>query len=157
MSRAGSFDLDEATARLAAATAAERLGLPVIGLAWATVDTDRAVAELTRAIPDAAPFEPGVPEALLGGSSLLGRATAGRVRLVILEPSTEWRLAATLARHDEGPAALWVRDSGRALPADLALSSPADGPFGRERLVLGAPIGGPHLLVVEEPAGTIDG
>ena len=61
MSRAGSFDLDEATARLAAATAAERLGLRVIGLAWATVDTDRAVAELSRAVPDAAPVEQGVP------------------------------------------------------------------------------------------------
>ena len=106
MSRAGSFDLDEATARLAAATAAECLGLPIIGLGWATVDTDRAVAELTRAEPEAAPFEPGVSEALLGGSSLLGRALAGRVRLVILEPSTESRLAATLARNDEGPAAL---------------------------------------------------
>ena len=75
---------------------------------------------------------------------------------MILEPSTEWRLAAALARHDEGPAALWVRGNWRALPGDLALSGPADGPFGRERLVLGAPIGGPHLLVVEEPAGTID-
>lgn len=157
MSRGGSFDLDEATARLAAATSADRLGLPVIGLAWATVDTDRAVGELTRSVPEAAPFEPGVPDALLGGSSLLGRASAGPVRLVILEPSTEWRLAASLARHDEGPVALWVGGSGRALPAGLRLSDPADGPFGRERLVLGAPIGGPHLLVVEGPAGTIDG
>lgn len=156
MSRPGSFDLDEAAARLAAATAAERLGLPVIGLGWATVEADRAVAELSRAVPDAAPFEAGVPETLLGGSSLLGRATAGRVRLVILEPSTEWRLAAALARHDEGPAALWVRGNGRALPVDLRLSGPADGPFGRERLVLGAPLGGPHLLVVEGSAGTID-
>jgi hypothetical protein len=157
MSRTGSFDLDEATARLAAATGAERLGLPVIGLGWATVDTERATTELTRALPDAAPFAPGVPEALLGGGSLLGRATGGRVRLVILEPNTEWRLAAALARHDEGPAALWVRGNGQALPADLRLTGPADGPFGRERLVLGAPVGGPHLLVVEEPAGTIDG
>jgi hypothetical protein len=156
MSPAGSFDLEEAVARLVAATSADRLGLPVIGLGWATVDTERAVAELSHARPDAAPFEPGVPEALLGGSSLIGRATAGRVRLVILEPSTEWRLAAALARHDEGPAALWVRRTGRAVPADLRLSGPADGPFGRERLVLGGPIGGPHLLVVEEPAGTID-
>jgi hypothetical protein len=157
MSRARSFDLDQATARLVAATSAERFGLPVIGLAWATVDTDRAVGELTRSVPEAAPFEPAVPDALLGGRSLLGRATAGRVRLVILEPSTEWRLAAALARHDEGPVALWVGGSGRALPPDSRLSDPADGPFGRERLVLGAPIGGPYLLVVEEPAGTIDG
>ncbi len=157
MSRAKSFDLDEAIARLVSATPAERLGLPVIGLAWATVDSGRAVAELTGAMPDAAPFEPGTPEALLGGSSLLGRATTGRVRLVILEPSTEWRLAATLARHDEGPAALWVRGIARSIPDDLALSGPADGPLGRERLILGAPVGGPHLLVVEEPAGTIDG
>jgi hypothetical protein len=157
MSRGSSFDVDEAVARLAAATQAGRLGLPVIGLAWATVDTERAVAELTRAVPDAAPFEPGAAETILGGSSLVGRATAGPVRLVILEPVTEWRLAATLARHDEGPAALWVAGDGRPLPTDVQLSSPADGPFGRERLVLGAPIGGPHLLVVEEPAGTIDG
>jgi hypothetical protein len=156
MSRAGSFDLDEAIAGLAAATAAERLGLPVIGLGWATVDTARAASELTRALPEAAPFEPGPPEPLLGGSSVLGRETADRVRLVILEPSTEWRLAAALARHDEGPAALWVRANRRALPADLRLSGPANGPFGRERLVLGAPLGGPHLLVVGESAGTID-
>ena len=156
MSEEGALDIDAAIAGLAASTRAERLGLPVIGLAWATVDTARAVAQLTRDAPDAAPFEPAAPEALLGGSSLVGRVVAGRVRLVILEPATEGRLAATLARHDEGPAALWLAGDGRALPADVRLSTAADGPFGSERLVLGSPLWGPHLLVVEEPAGTID-
>jgi hypothetical protein len=144
----GTLDVADAVARLAAVTGADRIGLPVIALGWATVDTERAAAER----PELGPFEAAADEAILGGTCAVGRATA-RVRFAILEPNTEGRLAATLARHDEGPAVLWVAGSP---PEGARLSAPAVGPFGRERLVLGAPLGGRHLLVVDRPAGTIE-
>jgi hypothetical protein len=145
----GTLDLADAAGRLAAVTGGDALGLPVIAVGWATVDTERAVAELR----EHGPFEAAADEAILGARCAVGRRDAA-VRLAILEPNTEGRLAATLARHDEGPAVLWIADAG-TLPRHLRLSTPADGPFGRERLVLGGPLGGRHLLVVERPAGTI--
>ena len=124
-------------------------GVAVVGLGWATVDLHRAAAELTAAFPEAGPFAPGPEERLLGANAWIGRPAPTAV--VLLEPNTEGRLAATLARQGEGPAVLWVR--GRI---DGPLSAPRDGPFGRERLVLGGRLGGQHLLVVEGSAGTID-
>ena len=147
MSRRGALDLADAVARLAGLSGAAELDLPVIAVGWATVDLERAAAGLE----EHGPFEPGADEAILGARCALGRPAA--VRLAILEPITEGRLAATLARHDEGPAVLWVAGSP---PHGRHLSTPADGPFGRELLVLGAPLGGRHLLVVEHPAGTIE-
>ena len=145
------LDLDAAVARVAAGTAADRLGLPVLALGWATVDHERAAADLARAAPHAVPFEPAPPESILGAACLLGRPAP--IRLAILEPTTEGRLAATLARQDEGPAVLWV--SGDP-PPGVTLSAPSNGPFGRERLVLGGRLGGSHVLVVDRPAGTIE-
>ena len=147
MSAGGTLDLADAAARLVAVTGGDALGLPVVALGWATVDTERAVAELG----EHGPFEAAADEAILGARCTVGSRDAA-VCLAILEPNTEGRLAATLARHAEGPAVLWVAGSP---PQDLRLSTPADGPFGRERLVLGGTLGGRHLLVVERPAGTI--
>jgi hypothetical protein len=151
MTGRAAFDLNAAVAHVAAATAADRLALPVIGLGWATVDRERAAGDLALALPDLAPFEPAAPEQILGADCLLGRPAP--IRLAILEPITEWRLAATLARQDEGPAVLWVTGEP---PARVTLSTPSDGPFGRERLVLGGRLGGSHLLVVELAPGTIE-
>ena len=147
MSARGAPDLADAVASLAAITQADSVGLPVIALGWATVDTDRATAELL----EYGPFEPAPDETLIGARCRVGSPAA--IRVAILEPNTEGRLAATLARHDEGPAVLWVAGLP---PHDVRLSTPAPGPFGRERLVLGAPLGGRHLLIVERPAGTIE-
>ena len=147
MSTRGTLDLAGAVASLAAVTGADLIGLPVIALGWATVDTDRAAAALQHY----GPFEPTADDTIIGAHCRVGRA--GAVRLAILEPNTEGRLAATLARHDEGPAVLWVIGPP---PQDVRLSTPAPGPFGRERLVLGAPRGGRHLLIVDQPAGTIE-
>ena len=63
---------------------------------WATVDLDRAVEE--SGLTDWAPME----EPTLGARGL--RINLGLVDLVLLEPSTEGRLAAWLARHGEGMA-----------------------------------------------------
>ena len=142
-------ELEDAIRHLSAETGADRLGLRVIALGWATVDTERGAAELA----DYGPFEPAPDEAILGARSVVGPPSLGDVRVAIVEPNTEGRLAATLARHDEGPAVLWVAGTPGA---DLRLSTAADGPFGKERLVLGGPLGGRHLIVVERPAGTIE-
>ena len=142
-------ELEASIRRLSAETGADRLGLPVIALGWATVDTERGAAELS----DYGPFEPAAGESILGARTVVGPPGPGNLRVAIVEPNTEGRLAATLARHDEGPAVLWVAGAPQG---DVRLSTPADGPFGRERLVLGGRLGGRHLLVVEAPAGTIE-
>jgi hypothetical protein len=122
-----------------------------MALGWATVELDRAARELTRRIPSTGPFEPSPGELLLGARCLVGAPVALpardaiSLRLVLLEPSTEGRLAATLARLGEGPAAIWLELD--ELP-DAPLSRPTEGPFGRERLLLGGPVHGPHRLVV---------
>jgi hypothetical protein len=100
--------------------------------------------------------------ALLGARCRIGSdGVAPDLALVLLEPITEGRLAATLARHDEGPAAVWVvAATGRGVATDGAVPGrptwPDDeqpGPFGPERLLPGVPQG-PHRLVVRPP-GTI--
>ncbi len=77
-----------------------------------------------------------------------------------LEPNTEGRLAASLARHGEGPAAVWlaVGDLPAAVAGlrstGVATSVEQPGPLGAERLLLDRSIHGLHRLVVERP-GTI--
>jgi hypothetical protein len=142
-------ELQDAIRRVSVETGADRLGLPVIALGWATVDTERGTGELA----DYGPFEPAADEAILGARSVVGPPGPDDLRVAIVEPNTEGRLAATLARHDEGPAVLWVAGTPGA---DLRLSTAADGPFGNERLVLGGRLGGRYLIVVERPAGTIE-
>ncbi len=120
----------------------------VLAIGWATVELDRAAREFAA---------DGAIEAL-PGSEHLGCAcrrlmtAAADIPVVLMEPTTEGRLAATLARHGEGWAAAWLR----AAPADSALgplSAARPGPLGVERLILGGAVAGPHRLVVE--TGTI--
>jgi len=123
-------------------------------IGWATVDLDRAVEELAG--------ELGISIAALGeapGSPALGarcRVAVGALphglSLAVLEPRTEGRLAASLARFGEGPAAVWYV----ALEDGGAGTSPArPGPFGPERLVPGDPVHGPHRLLIAPGTGTI--
>ena len=79
--------------------------------------------------------------------------------LVIAEPSTEGRLAAVLARHDEGPAGRYLAPSGGldaarrlAAASGVRLSRPALGPFGASALVLGGPLGGEIVVLLDEAA-----
>ena len=127
----------------------------VLAVIWATVDRDRVVADLRL------PVEHLADDRSLGASVGLVRP-AGQHPVAILEPLTEGRLAATLARDGEGPAGEYIEApvgldtiGGAATRAGLAVGRPADGPFGRSVLVLGGPVGGPHLVLVERPAGTI--
>lgn len=128
-------------------------GLVAIGIA--TVDTDRFAAEAGWSL------SPMPADDILGAfaSAVVGHP------FVLLEPSTEGRLAATLARLGEGPVSLYLRPLGRTLIEVRAAVAAAGGgttvvtrgPFGREWAFRGRSAFGPHLIVVEASAmaGTI--
>jgi hypothetical protein len=131
--------------------------LALVGVAWATVELDRAETELAQWLTPAGgeprdAFEPHL------GARVRARATSDLPggHVVLAEPATEGRLAASLARDGEGPCALYLRPAG-GLEAWLAdarargtkVSRVAAGPFGRSVLVPGAAIAGPHVIVVE--------
>lgn len=120
----------------------------VIAVGWATVELDRAAREFGEAL--------GTTFVDVDGSIHLGcacrrsAAAVDGVRIVLLEPTTEGRLAATLARHGEGWAVVWFApDDHDDVPGIPRWSATRDGPFGSERLALGGPLAGPHRLLVE--------
>lgn len=105
----------------------------LLGVGWATVDLERAVAELAAVRPGLGPPMP------LPDDRLLGARAVGLGVLVLLEPAREGRLAASLARHGEGPAVLYLAAAvGGAATA-------ADTPFGPGVLLAG-PATGPHVV-----------
>jgi hypothetical protein len=162
----------------------------LLGLGWATIELDRAAVELGRLLPGElvgdgtarreAPgptWQDAPRDTILGASARRSAWPGAPGSIVLLEPDTEGRLAATLARFGEGLAALYLdldehateaidATVGRAGPASSAttaavataavaeasslLSARATGPFGQQRLVLGARRWGPHVLIVEQ-------
>jgi hypothetical protein len=128
---------------------------------WATVELERAAGELLPLLAPGGRFEPALACSHLGARCLVGPAgVAGPVGgarfIVLLEPSTEGRLAVTLARHGETWCATWEADTTSATDAtpgtDATSATDASavrpGPFGPERLLLGGATSGPHRLVV---------
>jgi len=135
----------------------------LVAVGWATVETDRAVGELADALGIApTSFQAAPPSAALGASCLvLDVPLPGDVALAVLEPATEGRIAAGLARWDEGPLVAWYAAAepepdgvGPASVTGASVASGRVGPFGPERLVGRDPLTGPHRLVVDGP-GTI--
>lgn len=128
-------------------------GLCAVG--WATVDSDRAVAELAALFGIGEETFVAAPgSAALGAQCRIAAAAglvAGDVMLAVIEPATEGRLAAALARWDEGPVAAWY---ATARASDTSTDG-RPGPFGQERIVAGDPLTGPHRLLVISSAGTI--
>ena len=121
------FDRDAAGAGAA--------GARLVAIGWATVDSERTIAGLGSA----AVVGPEVAEPALGARAHVVRS--GTVELVILEPITEGRLAAALARRGEGIAALYL--DGDPGPAGRP------GPLGRpQRLLAHARPWGPYLILV---------
>jgi hypothetical protein len=127
------------------------------GIGWATVELDRAEEELA----------PWLGEGIAGDLAEPHLGAAARVRsadglpgdaFVLLQPTTEGRLAGSLARDGEGPCALYLRPpSGLAAWARDArsrgehLSVRLAGPLGTEVLLVGGPVAGPHLLLIDTP------
>jgi hypothetical protein len=121
-----------------------------VAVGWATVDLERAAAAFAPAIPGGIAFEAAADELLLGARCWI--AAGSDPAIALLEPSTEARLAAFLARHGEGPAAVWLAaDDDTPDPAARRVEA---GPFGLEFLERGGP-GGPYVLVLVERASTI--
>ncbi|MCI0585151.1 MAG: hypothetical protein L0227_20035 [Chloroflexi bacterium] len=149
----GEEALGDASGRLLAAVAPLRV---VVG--WATVELDRAEEEVGAILAGrdgarAPRVEAAIEDRLLGARCRRLR-TADELDVLLLEPSTEGRLAAALARHGEGFLARYhVVDPGaseRARRAGFVLSSVGRGPLGPERLVIHGPRWGPFLLLVAE-------
>jgi hypothetical protein len=138
------------------------LGAP-IAVGWATVELDRAAGELAAAFDIGVDrFRPGPRSALLGCVCLIAVGILpGSASLVVLEPDTEGRLAASLARLGEGPTVTWLQTAdvstalGALRAAGIVLSAERDGPLGPERLLVDGPVHGPHRLLVGASAGTI--
>ena len=140
------------------AVPAEARGAVAIG--WATVELERAAGELSHLLSPGSTFLEAPSSVILGARCRVGLAADDPcLRILLLEPETEGRLAATLARSGEGWAATWAADpaAGGRVGAPAAgqrgaratLSTVRPGPLGVERLVLGGPLTGPHRLVVE--------
>ena len=126
--------------------------LEIAGAGWATVELERAAADLGEELCGS--WLPAPREPLLGARAWACDAEppSRLIRPVLLEPDTEGRLAATLARFGEGVAAIYLmRSPGEPTPP-TALSTPAAGPFGPARLLLGGPRWGPSAIVLEPPA-----
>lgn len=154
--------------RLVAFGAAAVASLPpsvagrTIALGWATVDLDRAIEELGDALGLPSGRFVVAPETSHLGARcrVADPVLPDGSALAVLEPTTEGRLAATLARLGEGPAAIWLAEAtgrgrgARVVGWDGAFSAAHDGPFGPERLLRGGPVHGPHRLLVGPP-GTI--
>ena len=154
-----------AAAEAIRARAAERHagleGADLAGIGWATVELERAVREVGAALGlDPGAWVPAARDDVLGARawSALLPVEAGPT-IVLLEPDTEGRLAATLVRFAEGVAAVYLRGqgaggsaSGPGLAAtDIGASTVAQGALGPARLVPGAPAWGPHALLLEPP------
>ena len=122
------FDVLRAVGR----DAGPAVGIPaVVAVGWATVDLDRAERQLVEAGVVPGPLIVAGAVEALGATSRRADDSAFDVPLVLLEPVTEGRLAATLARRGEGPCAIIVG------AASVGLAT----------LVPGGSTTGPHLLV----------
>ena len=137
--------------------------LVLVGVAWSTVELDRAEQELDpwlfpadRSLGDG----DARPDPHLGALTRLRRgASLPGDTLVLAEPNTEGRLAGSLARDGEGPCALYLRPAGglgdwaaAARERGVQLSARRRGPLGSAVLLLGRSLAGPHLMVVDGPA-----
>jgi hypothetical protein len=137
--------------------------LTLVGVAWSTVELDRAEADLEPwllATDPALGDGDAASDPHLGARVRCRRAVAlpGEV-LVLAEPSTEGRLAASLARDGEGPCALYLAPSGplatwavAARARGVTVSARREGPLGPAVLLAGRIVAGPHLLVIDPPA-----
>jgi hypothetical protein len=146
----------EAGAVIAASPGDAEPGLRLAGIGWATVELDRAEAELAEWLVAEAPTAMDVAEPLVGARAR-PRRTDGLPggTLVLLEPTTEGRLAASLVRDGEGPCTLYLRAPAgldawvaAARRRGVTVSAKRKGPLGTGVLVPGPDRAGPHVIVV---------
>jgi hypothetical protein len=123
-----------------------------VAIGWTTVESERAERELADAFgAGLGAFRDAPDDRILGGRCRIAAGGPAGV-IAVLEPSTEGRLAETLARLGEGPAVVWF--VLEVAPTDRT-STPATGPFGPERLVGRSARDGRHVLLLADEPGTI--
>ena len=144
---AGLDDLRE----LALAVAPQLSAHPIVALGWATVDLD-AVRGRIESDAGFGAFEQAPRDEHLGARAVVHRPgpASGEPVEVLLEPDTEGRLAASLARHGEGFAAIWFGPPvGGTRERPEGFGSVAGGPLGAARLLLGGPPWSLSVLLLE--------
>ena len=143
-----------------------------LALGWATVDLERAAATWrgVRWMPaprdslegartlvrqGEAPADVSSVEATSADAASAGAAADHAVTVVLLEPDTEGRLAASLARHGEGPAALYVLVPPDAITAIATRAAglgvrliAGTGPFGPAWAIAGPDASSPTVIIV---------
>lgn len=132
-------------------------GTVLAGIGWATVEGERAIRELDELLGTEAwgRWQPAARDELLGASAWI-RAAPGNpsTMLLVLEPDTEGRIAASLARWGEGVLAVYVRPPAAddLEPSARPGAAAGSGPLGPGRLVAGGPAWGPHVIVLDGPS-----
>jgi hypothetical protein len=139
-----------------------------VAVGWATVDLDRTAAAWPATGWLGAPRDalvgarvllsgPGWADHDVAGAEVagVGMLAHARVRVALLEPDTEGRLAAALARHGEGPAVVYaglssadVGAAGRRLAAPGGPLATGTGPFGTGLAIAGPQAWSPTLILV---------
>ena len=154
------------TARTPGSAAADddgprRRPLRLAGLGWATVELDRAEDELGMWLGPTAAANPDAPatpaDPLLGarpGSAPAAgcRALDGAPRAGDRGPRSPRRSRATArvpSRSTCDPPRAWTRGWRPPARRGVTASARRIGPFGRAVLVLGGPVAGPHLVIVD--------
>jgi hypothetical protein len=118
----------------------------LLGIGWATVELERAALVVGPALGvDSNAFMDTNDDAWLGARARLARGDDG-VAMALLEPTTEGRLAAALARWGEGPIAIYLGVPGPAIGATRP------GPFGASSIVHAARPWGPFVFAVAAAA-----
>ncbi len=143
------IEAGEAIRGTALAGEASLADLPLAGIGWGTVEAERAQRELDELLGTGDAAEPAAATAWLEQSRDAGLGARAWLRqapppattgpwLVLLEPDTEGRLAASLARHGEGVLAIYLGSGS------YRAGSPRPG----------GPVSGPHVVVLggERPA-----
>lgn len=140
------------------------LALPIVGIGWATVELERAAEDLSAAFVRAGMPQPAWTPAprddLLGATAWVSRewwptwGSDDPPAVVLLEPDTEGRLAAALARSGEGVGGVYLAPRPGDPPDRIdpvRLGRPSGGPLGSGRIVLARPTWGPHVVVLDRP------
>lgn len=107
-----------------------------LAIGWATVELERAAGSLGARLRGGTRFEAAPRSVTLGARCLVGLADgpAGRpIRLVLLEPDREGRLAGFLARTGEAWVATWIPSPTGPASTGPAAGGWRPGPLGPER------------------------
>lgn len=121
----------------------------VLAIGWATVDRERYVAGLGLGAVEQLADDPHL-------AAFVVRHGLARPLTLVIEPTTEGRLAATLARSGEGPTAMYLGlGSGgmaafvaAARPGGVPVSTVRPGPLGPSAILLGGVVWDPAIVLV---------